>query len=101
MTDAVQIQLQHALALTMQMSDAAGQGNWTLVNELDTQRQLHLQQIRHDSLTTQHHEALQALQAHNRTLLARAEQVRETVEQQLSQHQYNHRALRSYVSSSC
>lgn len=101
MNDAALIQLQHALALTVQMTDAAEQGDWTLVNELDAQRQAHLQQVRHDSLAMQHREALQALQNRNRALLERAEQVREMVEQQLSQHQYNHRALRSYVSSSC
>jgi hypothetical protein len=42
---------------------------------------------------------LAALQAQNRALLERAQQVRDDVEQQLSQHQYNHRALRAYVTS--
>lgn len=95
----MQAELQHALTLTVEMIDAAGQGNWTLVNELDAQRQIHLQRLRHDTLTAQHREALQVLQAQNRVLLERAGQVRESVEHQLSQHQYNHRALRTYITS--
>ncbi|MFC3652663.1 flagellar protein FliT [Dyella humi] len=99
MNEATQNELQRALALTVEMIDAAARDNWTLVTELDAQRQVHLQQIQHDTLAAQHREALQTLQVHNRALLERAEQVRETVEQQLSQHQYNHRALRTYITS--
>jgi hypothetical protein len=99
MNDAAQTELQRALALTVEMIDAAAHDNWMLVTELDARRQVHLQQVQHNALAAEHSETLQALQAHNRALLERAEQVRETVEQQLGQHQYNHRALRTYISS--
>lgn len=99
MNDAALTELQHALSLTVEMIDAAAHDNWTLVTELDARRQVHLQQVSSDTLGIQHRETLQALQAHNDALLERAEQVRNGVEQQLSQHQYNHRALRTYVTS--
>lgn len=100
MTSQAQDALQQALALTMQMSEAAADGNWTLVTELDAQRQVPLQHMQNASLDNRHRDALASLQAHNRAVLERAQQVRDAVENQLSQHQYNHRALRSYVSSS-
>jgi flagellar protein FliT len=99
MKDALHMALQRALALTLEMVDAAERDNWDRVSELDAQRQVHLQHMETGALGMQHREALQALQAHNRALLERAGQVRETVEQQLSQHQYNHRALRTYMTS--
>ena len=99
MNDAAHDDLQCALALTVQMIGAATHDNWTLVNELDAQRQRYLQQVQAGALGMQHRETLQALHAHNRSLLEYAEQLRETVEQQLSQHRYNHRALRTYVTS--
>jgi hypothetical protein len=99
MSSAVQDELQQALALTADMGEAASDGNWTRVAELDAQRQLHLQRMHAGSLGPQHRTALAALQAQNRALLERAQQVRDDVEQQLSQHQYNHRALRAYVTS--
>jgi hypothetical protein len=92
--------LQQALALTIRMSEAAATGNWTLVTELDAQRQLPLQHMQDSSFDLRHRDALASLEAHNRAVLERAHQVREAVEQQLSQHQYNYRALQSYVSSS-
>lgn len=98
MTDAVFNALQQALALTVEMIDAASHGDWTMVNELDARRQA-LLPAETCSLGLQHRETLQALHAHNQALLARAEQVREQFEQQLSQHQYNHRALQTYVTS--
>ncbi|GGA27637.1 hypothetical protein [Dyella nitratireducens] len=100
MTSSVQDALQQALALTIQMSDAASDGNWTLVAELDAQRQIPLQHVQNASLDIQHRDTLAALQAYNRAVLERTQQVHDSIEQQLSQHQYNHRALRSYVSSS-
>ena len=99
MNDAALVSLQHALALTVEMIDAATHDNWTLVTELDERRQLHLQPVQTTMLDPQCRETLQVLQAHNRALLERAEQARDRVEQQLSQHQYNHRALQTYVTS--
>jgi|GEM_PF-634966 len=99
MSDVVLISLQHTLTLTVEMIDAAAHDNWTLVTELDERRQFHLQQLQAATLHSHHHEMLQALQAQNQKLLERAESVRDTVEQQLSQHQYNHRALQTYVTS--
>ena len=99
MNDAALTDLQHALTLTIEMIDAAAHDNWTLVTELDARRQAYLQLVPSDALAMQHRQTLQALQANNHVLLECAEQVRERVEQQLSQHQYNHRALRTYVTS--
>jgi hypothetical protein len=98
MTDAVFNALQQALALTVEMIDAAAHGDWAMVSELDARRQA-LLPAETGSLSLQHRETLQALHAHNQTLLACTEQVREQVEQKLSQHQYNHRALQTYVTS--
>ncbi|HUB90921.1 MAG TPA: hypothetical protein VMA74_14445 [Dyella sp.] len=100
MTSQAQHALQQALALTIQMSAAAADGNWTLVVELDAQRQPPLQQMHDTPLDIMHRDTLASLEAHNRAVLERVQQVRDAVEQQLSQHQYNFRALRSYVSSS-
>lgn len=100
MTAHVQDALQQALALTILMSEAASEDNWTLVAELDAQRQVPLQRVQGATLDSRHRDPLASLEAHNRAVLERAQQVRDAVEQQLSQHQYNHRALRSYVSSS-
>lgn len=99
MNDVVLTSLQHALTLTVEMIDAAAHDNWTLVAELDEQRQVHLQHVQAGTLDPQCRETLQVLQAHNHALLERAEQVRDRVGQQLSQHQYNHRALQTYVTS--
>jgi hypothetical protein len=70
------------------------------VTELDAQRQIPLQHMQATSLDQRHLHALASLEAHNRAVLERAQHVRDAVESQLSQHQYNHRALSSYVSSS-
>jgi len=98
MTDAVFNALQQALALSIEMVDAAAHDRWELVSELDVRRQA-LLPAHIDAFGLQHRDTLQALHAHNQVLLARAEQMREQVEQQLSQHQYNHRALQTYVTS--
>ncbi|GLQ86779.1 hypothetical protein [Dyella flagellata] len=100
MNGSVQDDLQQALALTIEMCDAAAAGNWTLVIELDARRQLHLQHVQSGSLGLQHQELLATLQAHNLVLLERAQQAHEAVEQELSRHQYKHRALSHYVTSS-
>lgn len=100
MTSPAQDALQAALALTIQMSEAAADGNWTLVTELDAQRQIPLRHMQAISFDQRHREALASLEAHNRAVLDRVQGVRDAVEQQLSRHQYNYRALRSYVSSS-
>ena len=100
MSHPAQDALQQALLLTIRMGEAAAADNWALVTELDEQRQLPLQQMHDASLDIRHRDALASLEAHNRAVLERAHQVREAVEQQLSQHQYNFRALQRYVSSS-
>lgn len=100
MNDAAQDGLQRALAITVQMIDAAMFDNWERVAELDVERQVCLQQAQQGTTGPQHRDTLLALQAHNRALLERAQRVHDAVEQQLSQHQYNHRALRTYITSS-
>jgi glutathione S-transferase len=95
----MQEELQHALGLTARMREAADAGNWSLVAELEVQRQSHLQQIRSGTPDSRHRDALAALRTQNDALLERVHEVLDVVETQLSQHQYTHRALRAYVTS--
>lgn len=92
-------ELQHALALTASMREAADAGNWSLVAELEGQRQLHLQRIQGGTPDSRHRDALAALRTQNDALLEQVREVFGGVEAQLSQHQYTHRALRAYVTS--
>ncbi|GAB2563903.1 hypothetical protein ISP15_05115 [Dyella jejuensis] len=98
MDDPTQAALQRALDITLAMTEAASSDNWTLVAELDEQRRTVLPKA--DTAGSQHRETLLALEAHNRALLERAGLVRAAMEQQISRHQYNHRALRTYITSS-
>lgn len=97
MTGALADNLQRALAITQEMLDAAANANWAWVAELDVQRQLHLQAVQRGTLNASHRDALQSLQAHNSRLLAHAGQIHAALAEQLSQHQYNHRALQTYI----
>lgn len=97
MSDLARANLQRALDITVEMIDAAISDNWPRVVELDAQRQVCLEQFQ---AGPQHREALLALQVHNRTLLERAHRAHDMVQQQLGRHQYNHRALRTYITSS-
>lgn len=91
--------LHRALAMTLEMVEAATHDQWGRVGDLDIQRQTHLQAVQNGELGVEHRETLLALQAHNRMLLERAESFRQAMEHQLSQHQYNHRALRTYITA--
>lgn len=100
MSNLAQASLQRALEITADMIDAATSGNWMHVVELDVERQACLEQAQTGATGLQHRAILLALKAHNQTLMEHANLARETIEQQLGQHQYNHRALRTYINSS-
>jgi hypothetical protein len=92
--------LQDALQLTVEMLDAANGGNWERVSQLDAERDRLLRKRQADSLSSADRETIAALLTHNQTLMAHAEAARNAVQGQLDQHQYKHRALRTYISSS-
>jgi hypothetical protein len=100
MSQAAHPDLQRALQVTVEMIDAAVGGNWDRVNQLDRDRDRLLRKHRADPVTVHDRDTITALIAHNRTLMAHAEAAREAVRQRLDQHQYNHRALRTYIASS-
>lgn len=100
MSDLAHANLQRALDITVEMIDAATSDNWPRVVELDAQRQVCLEHFQAGAAGPQHRDALLALQVHNRALLERANLAHEAVERQLNQHQYNHRALQTYITSS-
>jgi hypothetical protein len=100
MSDTAQADLQDALQITIEMLDAAASGNWERVSQLDPERDRLLRKHQADALTAGDRETITALLTHNQTLMAHAEAAHEAVKQQLDQHQYNHNALRTYISSS-
>lgn len=100
MSEAAHTDLQDALQLTLEMLDAANSGNWERVGQLDSERDRLLRKRQADALSSGDHEIITTLLAHNQMLQAHAEAAQEAVKQQLDQHQYNHNALRTYISSS-
>jgi hypothetical protein len=100
MNDLIHASLQRALEITIEMMDAATSDNWAYVVQLDAQRQVYLDQVSAGTTGPEHRETLLALQAHNHAVLERANLAHQQIEQQLGQHQYNHRALRTYITSS-
>jgi hypothetical protein len=100
MNDPAHLGLQRALEITAEMIDAAQGDNWPHVLELDARRQVCLVQARAGALGPEHRQALLSLQVHNQVLLERASLAHQAVEQQIGRHQYNHRALRTYIVSS-
>lgn len=100
MSEAAHADLQDALQITLEMLDAANSGNWERVSQLDSERDRLLRKRQADVLTPDDHETITTLLAHNQMLQAHAEAAHEAVKQQLDQHQYNHNALRTYISSS-
>ncbi|GLQ99920.1 flagellar protein FliT [Dyella mobilis] len=91
--------VQQALRVTQEMLDAANVGNWDRVSQLDAERHRLLQTWKPVAATPADRDAITALQNHNQTLMAHAEAARAAVKQELDQHQYNHRALATYISS--
>jgi len=100
MNEAARIDLQHALQITIEMLDAAAGNNWDRVSQLDAERQRQLRTPRSGPLTGHDRQLIATLLKHNQTLMAHADAARTTLKAQLDQHQYNHRALRTYISSS-
>lgn len=90
--------LAQALKITEQMFAAADQSNWTAVTGLDAQLQ---RVLREDVLLQPGDEPrLRLLLEKNSMLMQAATAARGTIEQELGQHNYNHKALNVYVSSS-
>jgi hypothetical protein len=100
MSDLAHPDLQRALQMTMEMLDAASGGNWERVSQLDGERDRLLRKQQADALSADDRKTIAALLTHNQSLMAHAEIARDAVQRQLDQHQYKHRALRTYISSS-
>jgi hypothetical protein len=100
MNDAAHADLQRTLEITLEMLDAAASGNWDRVDQLDIERQRQLQKHGGSPLTERDRQIVAALRRHNTTLMTHADAARAQLKQQMDQHQYNHRALRTYISSS-
>lgn len=101
MSDGAHAALQRALQITARMLDAAASDDWSQVINLDAERQPLIRQASSDGgPNISDRDLLQALHEHNHVLLERATTACETVERRLSQHKYNHRALRTYITSS-
>lgn len=100
MNEAASAELQRALELTVGMLDAAAGNNWDRVSQLDAERQRRLRKRDAASLSADDRQIVATLLKHNQTLLAHADAARAALRKQLDQHQYNHRALRTYIASS-
>jgi len=94
--------LQLALQTTTEMLDAAVNGNWDRVIQLEEKRQYQLRKYRVSAapLIELDRQVIATLRRHNQTLMAHADIAQGALKQQLDQHQYNRRALRTYISSS-
>jgi hypothetical protein len=100
MNEAASAELQQALELTVGMLDAAAGNNWDRVGQLDAERQRRLRKRGTAALNADERRIVSTLLTHNQTLLAHADAARAALREQLDQHQYNHRALRTYIASS-
>jgi hypothetical protein len=100
MNDTAHADLQRALQITVEMLDAAAGNNWDRVSQLDAERHRQLRKRQADLLSEQDRQIVATLLRHNQTLMAHADMARATLKKQLDEHQYNHRALRTYISSS-
>jgi hypothetical protein len=90
--------LQHALALTRQMLLASESRDWERVADLNAQRR----SLIHNggAPAAPDREALQTLIAQNEQLAQCVAAERDTVQRELGQHNYNRRALSTYIASS-
>ncbi|GLQ48885.1 flagellar protein FliT [Dyella flava] len=100
MKQAASVDLQRALQITIEMLDAAAGNNWDRVSQLDAERHRQLQRRQAGPLTGDDRQVIATMLTHNQTLKAHAGIARAALKQKLDQHQHNHRALRSYISSS-
>jgi hypothetical protein len=100
MNDAASAELQRALELTVGMLDAAAGNNWDRVDQLDAERQRNLRKRGTAPLNAGERQIVSTLLTHNQALLAHADAARAALREQIDQHQYNHRALRTYIASS-
>jgi hypothetical protein len=100
MSEAAHTDLQHALQITIQMLDAAAGNNWDRVIQLDAERERQLRKRPAGPLNEQDRQVIATLRKHNQMLMAHADAARSALKQQMDQHQHNHHALRTYISSS-
>jgi hypothetical protein len=100
MNEVVGVDLQRALQITVEMLDAAAGNNWDRVRQLDAERHCLLHKRAAGPLSGDDRQIIATLLRHNQTLKAHADAAQAILKRQLDQHQYNHRALRTYISSS-
>jgi hypothetical protein len=100
MSDAAPADLQRALQITIEMLEAAVGSNWDRVCQLDVERQRQLRKCGTASLSSDDRQIVATMLKHNQSLMVHADAARAILQQQLDRHQYNHRALQTYISSS-
>jgi hypothetical protein len=100
MNDVTHGEWQRALRITIDMLEAAVAGNWDRVSQLDAERQRSLRKRPVNPLSAEDRQIIAAMRNHNKTLMVYADAARATLKQQLDSHQYNRRALQTYIRSS-
>jgi hypothetical protein len=101
MNEAVRIDLQRVLQITIEMLDAAAGSNWDRVSQLDAvrNRQLHQREVA-PLLTEDDRQVIATIVKHNQTLKVHADAARSALKQQMDRQPYNRRALQTYIRSS-
>jgi transposase len=100
MNDPAHADLQRALQITIDMLHAAAGSNWDRVLQLEAERQRQLRKRQPGRLSETDRQIISTIVKHNLTLMAHADAARSTLKEQIDQQQYNHRALRTYISCS-
>ena len=98
MIEQTHIPLELAYELSVQALAAARAGDWDRVQELTPQRDAQLK-LGHPN-DSRSADIVRILIEQNAQLLELAEQARGSIDQQMLQHKYSHRALSAYIASS-
>jgi Flagellar protein FliT len=98
MIEQTHIPLELAYELSVQALEAARAGEWDRVQELTPQRDAQLK-LGHPR-DARSADIVRILIEQNAQLLELAEHAKGSVDQQMQQHKYSHRALSAYIASS-
>lgn len=98
MIEPTHIPLELAYELSVKALEAARAGEWEHVQELTPQRDAQLK-LGHPR-DARSADIVRILIEHNAQLMGLAEQARASVNEQMQQHKYSHRALSAYIASS-
>ena len=98
MIEQTHIPLELAYELSVQALEAARAGEWDRVQELTPQRDAQLRMGHPRDARSA--DIVRILIEQNAQLMELAEQAKGSVDQQMQQHKYSHRALSAYIASS-